>query len=100
MGKNIYFVGNMPFLCNDIQCCDIQDVYDYCVEQEILAVDTETSGVDFNCEKVIMFQIGTQEKQFVIDTRYISIEPLRNVLESNTIISLQILTSFNILNKV
>lgn len=105
MGKNIYFVGNMPFLCNDIQCCDIQDVYDYCVEQEILAVDTETSGVDFNCEKVIMFQIGTQEKQFVIDTRYISIEPLRNVLESDTITKILqngkfdykfILSSFNI----
>jgi DNA polymerase I-like protein with 3'-5' exonuclease and polymerase domains len=105
MGKNIYFVGNMPSICNDIKCCSIEDVYDYCIEQEILAVDTETSGVDFNCEKVIMFQIGTEDKQFVIDTRYVSIELLRGVLESDTITKILqngkfdykfILSSFNI----
>ena len=105
MEKNIYFIGNMPSICNDLQCCTIEEVVTYCEQQEVLGLDTETSGVDFNKDKVIMFQIGTDEKQFVIDTRYIDIEPLRDVLESNLITKVLqngkfdykfILSSFNI----
>ena len=64
----------------------IQDVVDYCCNAQVLGVDTETEGFDFTCKKMIMFQIGDKNKQFVIDTRHISIEPLRNILESKTIV--------------
>tara|TARA_Y100000361_G_scaffold27755_1_gene22764 strand:+ start:13672 stop:15420 length:1749 start_codon:yes stop_codon:yes gene_type:complete len=49
-------------------------------------VDTETEGFDFTCKKLIMFQIGDRERQYVIDTRDVDIEPLREVLESNKIV--------------
>jgi ribonuclease D len=55
----------------------IQDVVDYCSQSQVLGVDTETEGFDFTCKKMIMFQIGDENQQFVIDTRFISIEPLR-----------------------
>ena len=110
MKKNIYFVGNNLSLCSDIQCCSIEDVVAYCEQQQVLGLDTETNGVDFNTDKVIMFQIGTKDKQFVIDTRYVGVEPLRGVLESKTIVKILqnakfdykfILSSFNIrLNNV
>lgn len=35
-----------------------------------------------------MFQIGDEHQQFVIDTRFISIEPLRDILESKDIIKI------------
>ena len=60
----------------------------YCGRQEVLGVDTETEGFDFTCKKMIMFQIGDENNQYVIDTRHISIEPLRQILESKKIIKI------------
>ncbi len=37
---------------------------------------------------MIMFQIGDEDQQFVIDTRFVSIEPLRDILESKKIIKI------------
>jgi len=68
--------------------CDIQDVVDYCKSKSVLGVDTETEGFDFTCKKMIMFQIGDEENQFIIDTRIISIEPLREILENKNIIKI------------
>ena len=68
--------------------CDIQDVVNYCNTKQVLGVDTETEGFDFTCKKMIMFQIGDEENQFIIDTRFVSIEPLRDILESRDIIKI------------
>ena len=81
----IHFVGNDSIF----NCCKratIEDVVNYCHKKHILAVDTETEGFDFTCKKVVMFQIGDEKNQFVIDTRFVSIEPLREQLESKKII--------------
>lgn len=45
-------------------------------------VDTETTGLDPLVDRILMFQVGTFEQQFVIDTRTASLEPLRPFLES------------------
>ena len=66
----------------------INEVVDYCIDKEVLGVDTETEGFDFTCKKMIMFQIGDEHNQYVIDTRHISIEPLRQILESKKIIKI------------
>ena len=67
---------------------NIEDVVKYCEQQSVLAVDTETEGLDFTCMKMTMFQIGDENHQFIIDTRVISIEPLRGILESKEILKL------------
>ena len=75
----INFVGNPRLL----DCCDpvtIQDVVDYCSDKQLLAVDTETTGLSHLDDKMIMFQIGDDRMQFVIDTRYVSILPLEKYL--------------------
>ena len=80
----IYFVGPDSIL----PCCEtatINDVVEYCQTKTSLGVDTETEGFDFTCKKMIMFQIGDTTNQYVIDTRHVSIEPLRSVLESKDI---------------
>ena len=68
--------------------CNIEDVVKYCETKQVLGVDTETEGFDFTCKKMIMFQIGDEENQYIIDTRFVSIEPLRNILESKSIIKI------------
>ena len=58
----------------------------YCESKTVLGVDTETEGFDFTCKKLIMFQIGDKERQYVIDTRDVDITPLRHILESDKIV--------------
>ena len=65
-----------------IQTATIEECAEYCKTKKVLGVDTETEGFDFTCKKMIMLQIGDQDTQFVIDTRHINIEPLREVFES------------------
>lgn len=84
----IHFIGSAPLIDtqdNNITLSTIQDCYDYCINKQVLGVDTETEGFDFLTKEMIMFQIGDEHEQFVIDTRTASIEPLRKILESNEI---------------
>ena len=84
----IKFVGQNPLLPhsqNNITQSSIEDCVEYCKDKKVLGVDTETEGFDFLTKQMIMFQIGDDKEQFVIDTRTVSIEPLRQILESNEI---------------
>ena len=84
----ITFVTQTTSLSNSYKLGTIQDVVDYCTTKTVLGVDTETEGFDFTCKKMIMFQIGDENQQFVIDTRFVSIEPLRDILESKDIVKI------------
>jgi DNA polymerase-1 len=84
----------MIYLVNDILKRDnfehvtIQDVVNYCKDKSTLAVDTETTGLDFTIDRVILFQIGDEDTQFLIDTREHDIQELRKILQSNTILKI------------
>tara|TARA_R110002049_G_scaffold70499_2_gene182056 strand:- start:883 stop:2772 length:1890 start_codon:yes stop_codon:yes gene_type:complete len=84
----IYFVSNTQSLSSNFESCTINDVVNYCKDRKVLGVDTETEGFDFTCKKMIMFQIGDTDNQYIIDTRFVSIEPLRDILESEDIIKI------------
>ena len=84
----IYFISDTLSYAKQFENGTIEQAVEYCKSKKVLAVDTETEGFDFTCKKMIMFQIGDEEHQFIIDTRFVSIEPLREVLESKEIIKL------------
>lgn len=94
-----YFIGNQMF--NEFESCSVQEAYEYLKEQKVIAVDIETSrkypkgtykenvykpGLDPHLSRIIMFQIGTLEKRFVIDTRVVDIKLLLELLEDNSIL--------------
>ena len=84
----IYLIDNSSdtkIPASHYQLGTIDDVVKYCEDKKVLGVDTETEGFDFTCKKMIMFQIGDEIDQFVIDTRVVDIEPLRDILESRKI---------------
>lgn len=58
------------------------DCIDWCMEQTSIAVDVETTGLDFTGDKIVMLQIGNSEMQWAIDARFISLEPLREIFSS------------------
>ena len=89
MYKSIRFVSRTQNIDSDtFLTSTIEECVEYCKDKLVLGVDTETEGLDFTCKKMIMFQIGDLERQFVIDTRYVSIEPLKEILESKQIIKI------------
>lgn len=98
----------------------LEECVEFCSKQSILGIDVETQrrfsknqyvskvykpGLDPYLSRVCMLQIGTEEVVYVIDTRRVSIEPLREVLESEDILKVthngsfeyrHILVNFNI----
>lgn len=90
MHTKIHFISQTQDLTHkeNLNLSTIEQCVEYCKTKQVLGVDTETEGFDFTCKKMIMFQIGDLEQQFVIDTRFVSIEPLREVLESETIVKI------------
>tara|TARA_R110002050_G_scaffold116946_2_gene233626 strand:+ start:5445 stop:7301 length:1857 start_codon:yes stop_codon:yes gene_type:complete len=70
------------------ECVTMEDAVNYLSKQTVLGVDTETSGKCFTSKKVVMFQIGTKDVQYVIDTRFIGIEPLIPILEDEKIVKI------------
>jgi len=84
----IYLISKTQSLSSSFQSATIDDVVNYCKDKKVLGVDTETEGFDFTCKKMIMFQIGDEINQYIVDTRFVSIEPLRNILESKDIIKI------------
>jgi DNA polymerase I-like protein with 3'-5' exonuclease and polymerase domains len=62
---------------------DVGSILPELEKMDLVAVDTETTGLDPHQHKVILFQIGIPGKQFLIDTRKASLEPLKPFLESS-----------------
>lgn len=69
-------------------CASMNEAIEYLSKQNVLGVDTETEGKDFMNKKIVMFQIGTKDIQFVIDTRFIDITPLIPILEDPNIVKI------------
>lgn len=68
-----------------IQHASLDDALKYCMDKEILGVDTETQGQFDHDNSMIMFQIGDEDHQYVIDTRSVDISDFRIILEDPNI---------------
>lgn len=52
----------------------------YCSSVKVLAIDTETTGLNFLEDSILLFQIGDSEAQFVIDCTTVDLAPLKPLL--------------------
>ena len=73
MSKIVYITKQQQILptTSHYELGSIEECVDYLKDQPWLGVDTETAGKDFTRDKIVMFQIGTEE-------------PLREILEGPT----------------
>lgn len=60
----------------------VQDLYEYFDKIEEIQVDTETEGLDPYLKKILTCQIGTKERQFVIDAQTIDLQDFKPLLEN------------------
>tara|TARA_R110000764_G_scaffold34977_1_gene78065 strand:+ start:394 stop:2379 length:1986 start_codon:yes stop_codon:yes gene_type:complete len=85
-----YFVTNQMELFisypQTIQHCTLAAMIDDIHYHHTLAVDTETEGFDPHTCGLIYLQIGTGTNEYVIDVATVDISPLKEILESKTLI--------------
>jgi len=70
----------------------IEEAVKYCESVDVLGVDTETTGLDFLSDDIIMFQIGDEHNQYIVDSRVHSIIEFKGVLEDRS--KIKILQNF------
>lgn len=95
----IYYIGNSLF--NDFSTSTIEECVSYLNTQTTIGVDIETGrkypkglyrediyqpGLDPYLSRIVMIQIGTLEKVFVIDARVIDCSFLKDILENPNIL--------------
>lgn len=96
-----YFVGKHNY--DEFESCTLEMCIDYLKTQSVIGIDIETSrkypkgkyderiyqpGLDPHLSRIIMIQVGTLEKRFVIDARYIDCSPLKEILEDKNILKI------------
>lgn len=94
-----YYIGNNLF--DEFETCTLQECVDYLSGQEVIGLDIETGrkfpkgtyredvykpGLDPRVSRILMVQVGTLEKRFVIDARVVDVSPLLPMLESESVI--------------
>jgi DNA polymerase-1 len=78
---NIHLVA--PYKVEQTTASTIEECFEYINSKDIIAVDTETTGLDPYTSNVVMLQLGDLGRQYVIDTRHIDISILRPLLEDS-----------------
>lgn len=78
--KNTYLDITGISIANNLDQCIA-----YCSSKKVLAIDTETSGLNFLDDSLLLFQIGDSDAQFVIDCTTISLTPLVPLLKDSSI---------------
>ena len=68
---------NYEYICFSY---DLERVINWLENRSYFCIDTETSSLSPFTGKVILLQVGNLEKQWLIDTRAVNIEPLRPFL--------------------
>ena len=96
-----YLIGNHLF--SEYPTCSIKDCLLYLKDQSIIGIDIETGrkysrntyredvyqpGLDPYVSRIVMVQVGTLEKRFVIDSRVVDCSFLKEVLEDENILKI------------
>jgi DNA polymerase-1 len=79
MKLNIRLVG---FELPNFKTATLKECVDYLKNKPLIAVDTETTGLDPYLSNVVMLQIGDLNTQFIIDVRKLGVQSLRPILEN------------------
>ena len=96
-----YFIGNNLIDYEGIQPSTMEECIAYLKEQAVIGLDIETSrlypkgrydesiykpGLDPYVSRIIMIQVGTLEKRFVIDARSVDYSSLKEILQDKNIL--------------
>jgi len=66
----------------------LAEVVDVLVGIEEVAVDTETTGLDPFTERLLLVQVATRERAYIVDATKVDLKPLRRILEDDRTLKL------------
>jgi DNA polymerase I-like protein with 3'-5' exonuclease and polymerase domains len=76
----IYYIGEPRlFQSNEFTIATISECIEYFREQPEIAVDTETTGFDPHSNKLLCIQLGTPERQYVINTQLHPLSEIKSI---------------------
>lgn len=73
---------NRLFESNEYKIIDIKTALELLNKENILGVDTETSGLDAHSKDILLLQIGTSEFQVAVDCTTVNILEFKSLLEN------------------
>jgi DNA polymerase I-like protein with 3'-5' exonuclease and polymerase domains len=80
---SLHFIGPEPIIPSELyEMSTVEECLAYFADKEFIQVDTETQGRSPFTKKILSLQLGTDERQYVIDVRYIDILQFKELLES------------------
>ena len=91
----IHFISNQTSLDPQIQTATLDECINYLSNLKEIAIDTETEGLWNAKNKILMLQVGDNQRQFVIDVRNVDISPLKSILENPAIVKILWNASFD-----
>jgi len=81
-----YITKQTKLLSSEIKVeSSLDGCIEYCKSKKILGLDTETTGLSFVDDRLLLVQIGDKERQYVIDAQSIELKPLSIILEDSQI---------------
>lgn len=79
-----YFVGNKMVGSEHYKLATVQECLEYFKDIEEPELDTETTGLCCHVDNLLCIQIGTPDRQYVIDTAVINVQVFKPLLEDPT----------------
>lgn len=76
-----YFIGNKILESEHYSMSSVEDCLAYFAEQPEIELDTETTGLDPHTKELLCMQLGTPDRQYVIDTTSTLISRFKPLLE-------------------
>jgi DNA polymerase-1 len=80
----IKYIGNRGW--EKYPSSTIQECLNFLNTLKFIGLDTETEGFDSHTKKLLLLQLGNRDVQYVIDCLTTDITPLKEILESKTIL--------------
>tara|TARA_B110000259_G_scaffold181223_1_gene222931 strand:- start:4457 stop:6331 length:1875 start_codon:yes stop_codon:yes gene_type:complete len=79
-----YFIGNKILESEHYSMSNVEDCLSYFAEQLEIELDTETTGLDPHTKELLCIQLGTPDRQYVIDTTCTLISRFKPLLEDKS----------------
>lgn len=81
-----YLVSNSQtlFSYDNIERASVLGVLLYFKDISVISLDTETTGLDPHCEKIILLQLADEKNQYVIDALTVDISRFKELLEDKS----------------
>lgn len=82
----IYFISNqkLQLQSDSIILLGIDEAISHFKKLDIIEVDTETTGLQYLYDKVLLLQLGNKNNQYVFDLRSVNILALKEILEDKS----------------